>query len=119
MLSHHDGMAVIGLDSPPVNTLSHELRSRIMEEIDAPAVDPTVCGIALAGNQKSILRRRRSDRVRHAKTTAGTDRAFDIGVSRVAVNRWWRQSVVWRWVVVWHSLWLATRASRWQQRISD
>ncbi len=54
MRSHYDGIAVITLDNPPVNTLSHELRSRIMDEIEAADVDSTVRGIVLAGNEKTF-----------------------------------------------------------------
>jgi 3-hydroxyacyl-CoA dehydrogenase len=54
MLSHRDGIAVITLNNPPVNTLSHELRSRIMDEIEATDVDSTVRGIVLAGNEKAF-----------------------------------------------------------------
>jgi 3-hydroxyacyl-CoA dehydrogenase len=54
MLSQHDGIAVITLENPPVNTLSHELRSWIMSEIEAADADPAVRGIVLAGNEKAF-----------------------------------------------------------------
>jgi 3-hydroxyacyl-CoA dehydrogenase len=54
MLQNRDGIAIIGLDNPPVNTLSHELRCRIMEGIEAAEVDPVVRGIVLTGNEKAF-----------------------------------------------------------------
>ncbi len=50
----HDGIAVITLDHPPVNSLSHALRSFIVQALDAAQADAAVRGIVLAGNAKSF-----------------------------------------------------------------
>jgi 3-hydroxyacyl-CoA dehydrogenase len=50
----HDGIAVITLDHPPVNSLSHGLRSFIVQALDAAEADAEVRGIVLAGNAKAF-----------------------------------------------------------------
>ena len=49
-----DGIAVITLDNPPVNSLGHALRERIVQQIDAAEADAKVRGIVLAGNDKAF-----------------------------------------------------------------
>lgn len=49
-----DGIAVITLHHPPVNSLSHGLRSFIVQALDAAEADPTVRGIVLTGNDKAF-----------------------------------------------------------------
>lgn len=45
-------VAVITLDNPPVNSLAHALRERIVQQLDAALANPAVRGIVLAGNEK-------------------------------------------------------------------
>lgn len=54
MLETQDGIAVIKLDNPPVNSLSHALRSRIVQGIEAAEADPEICGIVLVGSDKAF-----------------------------------------------------------------
>jgi 3-hydroxyacyl-CoA dehydrogenase len=49
-----DGVAVITLDNPPVHSLGHALRLRVMQQIEAAAADPVVQGIAIAGDDKAF-----------------------------------------------------------------
>jgi 3-hydroxyacyl-CoA dehydrogenase len=49
-----DGIAVITLDHPPVNSLSHALRSHIVQRINAAEVDPSIRGIVLVGSDKAF-----------------------------------------------------------------
>jgi 3-hydroxyacyl-CoA dehydrogenase len=50
----HDGIAVITLQNPPVNSLSHALRSFLVRAVDAAEADPAVRGLVLAGNDKAF-----------------------------------------------------------------
>ena len=50
----HDGIAVITLQHPPVNSLSHALRSFIVGALDAAEADPAVRGMVLVGNDKAF-----------------------------------------------------------------
>lgn len=47
-LENRDGIAVITIDRPPVNALSHELRRHIGARLDEAAADPAVQGLVLA-----------------------------------------------------------------------
>ena len=49
-----NGIAVITLDNPPVNSLGHALRERIVQQLDHAQSDPAVRGIVLAGNEKTF-----------------------------------------------------------------
>jgi len=49
-----DGIAVITLNHPPVNSLSHVLRRFIVQALDAAEADPAVRGTVLAGNDKAF-----------------------------------------------------------------
>lgn len=49
-----DGIAVVTLNHPPVNSLSHVLRSFIVQALDAAEADPAVRGIVLTGNDKAF-----------------------------------------------------------------
>jgi len=49
-----DGVAVITLDNPPVNSLSHALRSRIVAAVDAAEADASVRAIVLSGSDKAF-----------------------------------------------------------------
>ncbi|WP_114971368.1 3-hydroxyacyl-CoA dehydrogenase NAD-binding domain-containing protein [Rhodoferax ferrireducens] len=54
MLEVHGAIAVITLDNPPVNSLGHALRQRIVAALDTAESDPGVKGIVLAGNDKAF-----------------------------------------------------------------
>jgi len=49
-----DGVAVITLDNPPLNSLSHALRSRIVAAIEAAEADPAVRAVVLTGNPRAF-----------------------------------------------------------------
>jgi 3-hydroxyacyl-CoA dehydrogenase len=49
-----DRIAVITLDNPPVNTLAHNLRGRLMEAIHAAEEDPDVLGVVIAGGKRAF-----------------------------------------------------------------
>jgi 3-hydroxyacyl-CoA dehydrogenase len=48
------GIAVIALDNPPVNSLGHALRERIVQRLQAALADPAVRGIVIAGSEKAF-----------------------------------------------------------------
>lgn len=48
-LTRHDDVALIELDHPPVNALSHGLREGLAASLDAALADPAVRAIVLAG----------------------------------------------------------------------
>jgi len=48
----HDGVAVLSLDHPPVNSLSFELRSQLLQALDAANADSAVEAIVLYGSDK-------------------------------------------------------------------
>ncbi|WP_298233032.1 3-hydroxyacyl-CoA dehydrogenase NAD-binding domain-containing protein [uncultured Azohydromonas sp.] len=50
----HDGVAVVTLDQPSVNSLSHALRSFIVQALDAAQADAAVRAIVLAGNARAF-----------------------------------------------------------------
>nr|ART90313.1 enoyl-CoA hydratase [uncultured bacterium] len=50
----HNGSAVIILDNPPVNSLGHALRERIVQRLDAALADTAVRAIVRAGNEKAF-----------------------------------------------------------------
>ncbi len=54
LLEIHNGVAVIALDHPPVNSLNHALRSAIVQALDAAEANPDVCGIVLVGNERAF-----------------------------------------------------------------
>lgn len=47
-------VAVITLDNAPVNSLSHTLRERIAQQLDAALADRAIRAIVLAGNDKAF-----------------------------------------------------------------
>ncbi len=49
-----DAIAVVTLDHPPVNSLSHALRRHIVDALTAAEADPAVQGIVLVGNDKAF-----------------------------------------------------------------
>ena len=49
-----NGIAVITLNHPPVNSLNHALRERLVQQIDEAQANPVVQGIVLAGNAKAF-----------------------------------------------------------------
>jgi 3-hydroxyacyl-CoA dehydrogenase len=49
-----DGVAVITLDHPPVNSLNHALRQRIVQALDAAEADPAACALVLTGQDKAF-----------------------------------------------------------------
>lgn len=49
-----NGVAVITLDNSPVNSLSHALRERIVQALDAALANPSVRAIVLTGNDKAF-----------------------------------------------------------------
>lgn len=54
MLDIRNGIAVITLDNPPVNSLGHALRERVAQHLDAAEADSAVRGIVLAGSEKAF-----------------------------------------------------------------
>lgn len=54
MLSIKNAIAVIALDNPPVNSLSHALRERIAQQLEAAQADPSVRGVVLAGSDRAF-----------------------------------------------------------------
>jgi 3-hydroxyacyl-CoA dehydrogenase len=54
MLSIQNTIAVITLDNPPVNSLGHALRERIVQQLEAAQADPAVRGIVLTGSDKAF-----------------------------------------------------------------
>jgi 3-hydroxyacyl-CoA dehydrogenase len=54
VLDIRDGIAVITLDNPPVNSLGHALRERTVQRMEAAQADPAVRGIVLCGNEKAF-----------------------------------------------------------------
>lgn len=54
MLIIQDGVAVITLDNPPVNSLGHALRERVVQHLEAAQADPAVRGVVLAGSDKAF-----------------------------------------------------------------
>lgn len=47
-------LAVITLDNPPVNSLGHALRQRILSALEAAQADASICGIVLTGNDRAF-----------------------------------------------------------------
>ena len=54
LVERHGPIAVITLDHPPVNSLGHALRQRLVLALAAAAADPQVRGIVLSGNDKAF-----------------------------------------------------------------
>ena len=54
MLNVHNAIAVITLDNPPVNSLGHALRERIVRQLEAAQTNPSVRGIVLTGSEKAF-----------------------------------------------------------------
>lgn len=50
----HGGVAVVALNQPPVNSLSHALRRFVVQALDAAEADPAVRGVVLAGSDKAF-----------------------------------------------------------------
>ena len=49
-----DGIAVLTLDHPPVNSLSHELRADLLAAIERAAEDPAINALVLIGSAKGF-----------------------------------------------------------------
>jgi 3-hydroxyacyl-CoA dehydrogenase len=54
LFEHHGALAVITLDQPPVNSLGHALRQRIVAALEAAQADPAVRAIVLKGKDKAF-----------------------------------------------------------------
>ncbi len=54
MFDIHNGIAVITLNNPPVNSLNHALRSQIVQALDAAEANPDIRGIVLIGNDRAF-----------------------------------------------------------------
>ena len=54
MFTLHNGIAVIALNNPPVNSLSHALRSQLVQAISAAEAEADVVGIVLVGNERAF-----------------------------------------------------------------
>lgn len=54
LLAFHGDIAVITLNTPPVNSLNHALRSHIVDQINAAEADPRISGIVLHGSEKAF-----------------------------------------------------------------
>ncbi len=54
LFERHGSVAVITLDHPPVNSLGHALRQRIVAALEAAMADPTVRAVVLTGTNKAF-----------------------------------------------------------------
>ena len=54
LFQHRGPLAIITLDKPPVNSLGHALRQRIVAALDAAQADASVCAVVLTGNDKAF-----------------------------------------------------------------
>jgi 3-hydroxyacyl-CoA dehydrogenase len=54
MLTIQDGVAVIVLDHPPVNSLGHALREHVIRQLETAKADPAVRAVVLAGSDKTF-----------------------------------------------------------------
>ncbi len=54
LFQHRGPLAIITLDNPPVNSLGHALRQRIVAALAAAQADTSVCAIVLTGNAKAF-----------------------------------------------------------------
>ncbi|WP_342620921.1 3-hydroxyacyl-CoA dehydrogenase NAD-binding domain-containing protein [Rhodoferax sp. GW822-FHT02A01] len=54
MYEPHDGVAVVRLDNPPVNSLGHPLRQHIHTAVQAALADADVRALVLVGNDKAF-----------------------------------------------------------------
>lgn len=54
LYQHRGPLAVITLDNPPVNSLGHALRQRIVSALAAAQADASVCAVVLTGNAKAF-----------------------------------------------------------------
>lgn len=79
-LDVRDGIAVITLDSPPVNSLGHALRAHIVACLDAAQAHQEVSGIVLTGTGKSFS-------AGADITEFGTPRQFQEPVLRTVIAR--------------------------------
>ncbi|MBY0367318.1 3-hydroxyacyl-CoA dehydrogenase [Roseateles aquatilis] len=79
-LDIRDGIAIIALDHPPVNSLSLALRERIVEQLDAAASNPAVRGIVLAGGERAFS-------AGADLTEIGTPRQFQEPILRTVIDR--------------------------------
>src|SRR5947207_11711625 len=52
--ARHGRVTVLRLDNPPVNGLSHEVRRRLLEEMDAALADAQTAAIVIAGQGKGF-----------------------------------------------------------------
>jgi len=49
-----DGVAIVTLDNPPINSLGHSLRDRLVQQIGRLQADPAVHGIVLTGSERAF-----------------------------------------------------------------
>ncbi len=54
VFQRRDAIAVITLDHPPVNSLSHALRRQVADSLAAAVADPAIRAIVLAGHDKAF-----------------------------------------------------------------
>ena len=87
-------VAVITLNNPPVNGLSHARALQIVAGIDAARADPNVAGDRPDRRRARLLRRRRHQGVRHPEGFAEPHLPTVIDASRTAPSRWSRRSAV-------------------------
>lgn len=53
-ISHHDGIACLAVDNPPVNALSHAVRHALWEAVTEAIADPGVTGIVLVAEGRTF-----------------------------------------------------------------
>ena len=54
LYQHRGPLAILTLDNPPVNSLGHALRQRIVTALASAQADASVCAIVLTGNAKAF-----------------------------------------------------------------
>ena len=54
LFQHRGPLAIITLDNPPVNSLGHALRQRIVAALEAAQADASVCAVVMTGNDKAF-----------------------------------------------------------------
>ena len=109
MFELHGSIAVITLNSPPVNSLGAALRQHIAAAVHQGVLDPAVHAMVLIGNAKAF--------------SAGAD-VSEFGTPRqltepmmgrlLARSRWSLLSAGWLWVVGWNWRWPATAGWHWE-----
>ena len=69
-LERHDVIAIVTVNSPPVNALSAAVRGGIFECMKSAIADPEVKAIVLTCARPHLHRRRRHHRIRQAAEAA-------------------------------------------------